>query len=238
MVTVCFENKDETLEGKSAAAEAAKALLDAGADIVGMNCLRPPEHTLGAMEQMRKAVSGYLACQPVAYRTPQATNPISPACRNSLWGSIPCNSPVRKWATTLSGLVKSGSTTSVPVAVRSRSMFGRWRAPSGSSAKMAESGKKAAKNPCRPTSTTGTTKWSARRGKSEMPQSRKKGQPPRLALRIWERRKNSMLRTTTVGPGTNLLNGPAAAARQFQAKSMSPPPASCHGCFIELSFYC
>src|SRR5271156_221781 len=70
MVTICFENKDETAEGKSAA-DAAKALFDAGADIVGMNCLRPPEHLLGPMEQMRKAVSGYLACQPVAYRTPQ-----------------------------------------------------------------------------------------------------------------------------------------------------------------------
>ena len=70
MVTICFENKDETADGKSAA-ESAKALLDAGADIVGMNCLRPPEHTLPAMEQMRQAVSGYLACQPVAYRTPR-----------------------------------------------------------------------------------------------------------------------------------------------------------------------
>jgi len=70
MVTICFENKEETLEGKSAA-EAAKTLLDAGADIVGVNCLRPPVHMLGAMEQMRKAVSGYLACQPVAYRTPK-----------------------------------------------------------------------------------------------------------------------------------------------------------------------
>jgi betaine-homocysteine S-methyltransferase len=70
MVTICFENKDETTDGYSAA-EAAKALLGAGADIVGMNCLRPPEHTLGAMEQMRKAVDGYLACQPVAYRTPK-----------------------------------------------------------------------------------------------------------------------------------------------------------------------
>jgi betaine-homocysteine S-methyltransferase len=71
MVTICFENKDETAEGKSAA-EAAKALFDAGADIVGMNCLRPPAHILGPMEEMRKAVSGYLACQPVAYRTPKS----------------------------------------------------------------------------------------------------------------------------------------------------------------------
>ncbi|MGO9125200.1 MAG: homocysteine S-methyltransferase family protein [Terriglobales bacterium] len=70
MVTICFENRDETSDGKGAA-ESAKALLDAGADIVGMNCLRPPEHILGPMEAMRKAVDGYLACQPVAYHTPK-----------------------------------------------------------------------------------------------------------------------------------------------------------------------
>jgi len=70
MVTICFENKDETADGKSAE-DAAKALIDAGADIVGMNCLRSPEHTLPSMEKMRNAVSGYLACQPVAYRTPK-----------------------------------------------------------------------------------------------------------------------------------------------------------------------
>lgn len=70
MVTICFENAPQTAEGKSAA-EAAKALFDAGADIVGMNCLRPPEHILGPMEQMRNAVDGYLACQPVGYRTPR-----------------------------------------------------------------------------------------------------------------------------------------------------------------------
>jgi betaine-homocysteine S-methyltransferase len=71
MVTICFENKDETAEGKTAE-EAAKALFDAGADIVGMNCLRPPEHMLPSMELIRKAVPGYIACQPVAYRTPKA----------------------------------------------------------------------------------------------------------------------------------------------------------------------
>jgi betaine-homocysteine S-methyltransferase len=69
MVTICFENKDETAEG-TGAATAAQILFDAGADIVGMNCLRPPQHILAPMEQMRKAVDGYLACQPVAYNTP------------------------------------------------------------------------------------------------------------------------------------------------------------------------
>src|SRR5438270_8114298 len=70
MVTICFENTDATAEGKSAA-EAAKALVDAGADIVGMNCLRPPEHMLASLEEMRRAVpNSYIAAQPVAYRTP------------------------------------------------------------------------------------------------------------------------------------------------------------------------
>jgi betaine-homocysteine S-methyltransferase len=70
MVTVCFENKPVTSDGQTAA-DAARALQDAGADIVGINCLRGPEQTLPLIEEMRKAVSGFIACQPVAYRTPE-----------------------------------------------------------------------------------------------------------------------------------------------------------------------
>ncbi len=68
MVTVCFENEDVTTDGRTAA-DAARELIDAGADIVGINCLRSPEHTLPLMEEMRKAVKSYIGCQPVAYRT-------------------------------------------------------------------------------------------------------------------------------------------------------------------------
>jgi betaine-homocysteine S-methyltransferase len=68
MVTVCFENEDITTDRKTAA-EVARALADAGADVVGINCLRSPEHTLPLMAEMRKAVPGYIGCQPVAYRT-------------------------------------------------------------------------------------------------------------------------------------------------------------------------
>jgi betaine-homocysteine S-methyltransferase len=70
MITVCFENQDITTDGKTAA-EAAKILAGAGADVVGINCLRSPEHTLPLMKQMRAAVPGYIGCQPVAYRTPK-----------------------------------------------------------------------------------------------------------------------------------------------------------------------
>jgi betaine-homocysteine S-methyltransferase len=70
MVTICFENRNLTAEGKTAA-EAARALVDAGADLIGMNCLRPPEHMLASLEEMKKAVpDAFLAAQPVAYHTP------------------------------------------------------------------------------------------------------------------------------------------------------------------------
>jgi len=68
MVTVCFENKPVTSDGQTAA-DCARALQDAGADIVGINCLRGPETTLPLIEEMRKAVKGFVACQPVGYRT-------------------------------------------------------------------------------------------------------------------------------------------------------------------------
>ena len=49
------------------AAECAKRLSDAGADIVGVNCMRDPERTYPIIEQMRGATDAYLAAQPVAY---------------------------------------------------------------------------------------------------------------------------------------------------------------------------
>jgi betaine-homocysteine S-methyltransferase len=69
MVTVSFEEKPVSSDGKTPA-ECAKALEDAGADIVGVNCLRGPDLTLPIVEEMRKAVRCFVGCQPVAYRTP------------------------------------------------------------------------------------------------------------------------------------------------------------------------
>jgi betaine-homocysteine S-methyltransferase len=69
MVTVSFEKEPRTSDGKTAA-EAARALEGAGADIVGVNCLRSPEHTLPLVAEMRQAVKCAVASQPVGYRTP------------------------------------------------------------------------------------------------------------------------------------------------------------------------
>jgi betaine-homocysteine S-methyltransferase len=49
--------------------EAARILVDEGADVVGANCGRDPERMLPVVEIMRKAVTGYVAAQPVAFRT-------------------------------------------------------------------------------------------------------------------------------------------------------------------------
>ena len=69
MTTMSFTKLPHAEEGDSAA-ECAKKLVDAGADIVGVNCLRSPEAMLPLVREMREAVSGYVAAQPVAYRVP------------------------------------------------------------------------------------------------------------------------------------------------------------------------
>jgi betaine-homocysteine S-methyltransferase len=70
MVTMSFEKDPHAYEGDSPA-DCARKLRDAGAHVVGINCLRSPERTLPLVAEMRSAVDGHLACQPVAYRTPE-----------------------------------------------------------------------------------------------------------------------------------------------------------------------
>ena len=52
--------------------DACKRLKDAGADVVGMNCIRGPNTMLPVMEEISKAVAGPLAALPVPYRTTDA----------------------------------------------------------------------------------------------------------------------------------------------------------------------
>jgi betaine-homocysteine S-methyltransferase len=70
MVTMSFEEKDVTSDGKTPA-DCARALRDAGCDIVGINCLRNPDTTLPLAEEMVKAVDVYVAAQPAGYHTPK-----------------------------------------------------------------------------------------------------------------------------------------------------------------------
>ena len=50
-------------------AEACKRLEDAGADVVGLNCVRGPATMLPLLEAIREAVSCHVSALPVAYRT-------------------------------------------------------------------------------------------------------------------------------------------------------------------------
>ena len=69
MVTMSFEQPvPRSYEGDTPG-ECARRLRDAGADIVGVNCLNGPEQQLPIALEMRSAVEGFVAAQPVAYHT-------------------------------------------------------------------------------------------------------------------------------------------------------------------------
>jgi betaine-homocysteine S-methyltransferase len=55
MVTMAPDNDPNSFEGHTPG-ECVKRLAEAGVEIVGVNCLRAPEHTLPVMEEMRGAV--------------------------------------------------------------------------------------------------------------------------------------------------------------------------------------
>jgi betaine-homocysteine S-methyltransferase len=69
MVTMSFEQTEPRSYEGDAPGECASKLADAGADIVGVNCLNGPDQQLSIAVEMRRAISGYVAAQPVAYRT-------------------------------------------------------------------------------------------------------------------------------------------------------------------------
>src|SRR5439155_22035273 len=59
--------------GGAPAGGCAVRLSDARGHVVGIDGLRGPARTFPLVEEMRRAVAGFVACQPVAYRTgPQA----------------------------------------------------------------------------------------------------------------------------------------------------------------------
>ncbi len=68
MITMSFRATTETDDGYSAA-DCARMLADAGAEIVGANCMRDPVHTYPILDEMRGATDAYIAAQPVAHRT-------------------------------------------------------------------------------------------------------------------------------------------------------------------------
>jgi betaine-homocysteine S-methyltransferase len=72
MATMSFEQQEPRAYEGDAPADCARRLRDAGADVVGVNCLNGPDQQLPIALEMREAVDGYVAAQPVAYRTTAA----------------------------------------------------------------------------------------------------------------------------------------------------------------------
>ena len=71
MVTMSFERLPARVYEGDAPGEVAKKLADAGADVVGVNCLNAPAQQLPIAIEMVQALGGAVpvAAQPVAYRT-------------------------------------------------------------------------------------------------------------------------------------------------------------------------
>lgn len=87
VVTVVPHRDPATREGVQPA-EACKALEQAGADVVGLNCSRGPRTMLPLLRSIRSAVSTCLAALPVPYRTHQ-TEPSFQSLRDPHAGYLP-----------------------------------------------------------------------------------------------------------------------------------------------------
>jgi betaine-homocysteine S-methyltransferase len=71
VITLAVHQAPETREGWTPA-EACKRLEDAGAAVVGLNCIRGPQTMLPLIEGIREACDGHIAALPVPYRTTDA----------------------------------------------------------------------------------------------------------------------------------------------------------------------
>ena len=68
VITLAMHRDDQTREGWSVV-EAAQRLADAGAEVVGLNCIRGPRTMMPLLKRMRRAIDGQMAALPVPYRT-------------------------------------------------------------------------------------------------------------------------------------------------------------------------
>ena len=91
VITFALGNRDE-LHDTDDIPGACRALADAGADVVGINCLRGPRTMLPVIEQVRAAVSCHVAALPVPFRTSDA-HPTFFSFEDPDGGDIPDGNP-------------------------------------------------------------------------------------------------------------------------------------------------
>ena len=87
-------HRQPIVRGGDPIGEACRRLQDAGADVVGLNCIRGPATMLPLLGEIRAACDGYIAALPVPYRTTEAEPTFQsltdPALRpDPGWAAIP-----------------------------------------------------------------------------------------------------------------------------------------------------
>ena len=83
VITLAMHQADVTRENWTIA-DACKRIADAGADVVGLNCIRGPATMLPLLRQARKAVTTHMAALPVPFRTREA-EPSFQSLRDTHW---------------------------------------------------------------------------------------------------------------------------------------------------------
>ena len=91
VITLAVHRAPETREGWSVA-EACKRLADAGADVVGLNCIRGPRTMLPLLREIVPAVDVPVAALPVPYRT-HPEEPSFQSLRDPDYDSLPSGIP-------------------------------------------------------------------------------------------------------------------------------------------------
>ena len=91
VITLAIHQEPETRDGLSPE-EACARLEDAGADVVGLNCIRGPETLLPLLRPIRERVTGHVAALPVPYRT-RAEQPSFQSLRDPAYPDPPGGRP-------------------------------------------------------------------------------------------------------------------------------------------------
>lgn len=87
VITLAMHQADVTRENWNVA-DACRRLADAGADVVGLNCIRGPATMMPLLREIRGKVSTHVAALPVPYRTNER-EPSFQSLRDSHWHSTP-----------------------------------------------------------------------------------------------------------------------------------------------------
>jgi betaine-homocysteine S-methyltransferase len=91
VITLAMHRADVTRENWSVA-DACKRLADAGADVVGLNCIRGPATMMPLLKQIRAAITTPMAALPVPYRTHEKEPSFQSLCDSHWhgdWGAKP-----------------------------------------------------------------------------------------------------------------------------------------------------